>query len=42
MDVTAQTSALLAAQRSYQANSQMLQIEDTTMGLAVTDLGKVG
>ena len=42
VDVSAQTSALLAAQRSYQANSQMLQIEDTTLGLAVNDLGKVG
>ena len=42
VDVTAQTDALLAAQRSYQANSQMLQIEDTTMGLTVNDFGKVG
>lgn len=42
VDMTTQTSSLLAAQRAYQADSQMLQIEDTTMGLAVNDLGKVG
>ncbi len=34
-------SSMLSAQRAYQANSQMLQAQDTTMGLAVNDLGKV-
>jgi len=42
VDMTTQTTAMLSAQRAYQADAQMLQMQDNTMGLAVTDLGKVG
>lgn len=41
VDLATQMSAMLSAQRSYQADSQMLQAADSTMGLAVNDLGKV-
>lgn len=41
VDMAAQTSNLLSAQRAYQADSQMMQIQDSTLGLAVNDLGKV-
>jgi len=41
VDLSTQMSSMLSAQRAYQANSQMLQAQDTTMGLAVNDLGKV-
>ena len=41
VDMTTQTTNMLSAQRAYQADSQMLQIEDATMGLAVTSLGSV-
>ncbi|MGH2410623.1 MAG: flagellar basal body rod C-terminal domain-containing protein, partial [Chloroflexota bacterium] len=42
VDMTTQTTAMLSAQRAYQADAQMLQMQDNTMGLAVADLGKVG
>ena len=42
VDMTAQSTAMISAQRAYEASSKMLQIEDATVGLAVTDLGKVG
>ena len=41
VDLATQMSAMLSAQRSYQSDSQMMQIEDSTMGLTVNDLGKV-
>jgi len=42
VDMSTQTTAMVAAQRAYQESSRMLQIEDDTMGLAVNELGKVG
>ena len=39
--LTAQTTAMISAQRAYEAASKMLQIEDAPVGLAVTDFGKV-
>lgn len=41
VDMTAQTTNMISAQRAYEAASKMLQIEDATVGLAVSDLGKV-
>lgn len=41
VDMSTQMSSMLAAQRAYQADSKMLQMQDETMGLAVNDLGKV-
>ena len=41
VDMTAQSTAMISAQRAYEAASKMLQIEDATVGLAVTDFGKV-
>ncbi len=41
VDMTTQTTAMLSAQRAYQADAQMLQMQDDTMSLAVSDLGKV-
>ncbi len=41
VNLSTQMSAMLSAQRAYQANSRMLQVQDDTMGLAVNDLGKV-
>lgn len=41
VDMATQTSNMLSAQRAYQADSQMMQIQDATIGLAVNDLGKV-
>jgi flagellar basal body rod protein FlgG len=41
VDLTTQTTAMMAAQRAYQADSQMLQAQDATLALAVTELGKV-
>ena len=41
VDMTAQTTAMMSAQRAYEAASKMLQIEDATVGLAVNDFGKV-
>ena len=41
VDMTTQTTAMLSAQRAYQADAQMLQMQDNTLGLAVSDLGKV-
>lgn len=41
VDLSTEMSAMMSAQRAYQANSQMLQIQDTTMSLAVNDFGKV-
>lgn len=41
VDMATQMSAMLSAQRAYQANSSMLQMQDNTMSLAVNDLGKV-
>lgn len=41
VDMTTQTTAMLTAQRAYQADAQMLQMQDNTLGLAVSDLGKV-
>jgi flagellar basal-body rod protein FlgG len=41
VDMTTQTTAMLSAQRAYQADAQMLQMQDNTMSLAVSDLGKV-
>jgi flagellar basal-body rod protein FlgF len=42
VDMTTQTTNMLSAQRAYQADAQMLQMQDNTMGMAVSDLGKVG
>lgn len=41
VDMTAQTTAMISAQRAYEAASKMLQIEDSAVGLVVTDFGKV-
>lgn len=41
VDMSNQMSSMMAAQRAYQANSKMLQMQDDTMSLAVNDLGKV-
>lgn len=41
VDMTTQTTAMIAAQRAYQADAKMMQIQDDTLGLAVNDLGKV-
>ena len=41
VDMTTQTTAMISAQRAYEAASKMLQIEDATAGLSVNDLGKV-
>jgi len=41
VDLATQTTDMMAAQRTYQADSHMLQVEDEATGLAVTDLGKV-
>jgi flagellar basal body rod protein FlgG len=41
VDMTGQTSAMISAQRAYQADSKMLQIQDDMLGLAASDLGKV-
>lgn len=41
VDMATQMTAMMSAQRAYQANAKMLQMQDDTMSLAVNDLGKV-
>ena len=41
VDMSTQMSAMMSAQRAYQADSRLLQMQDDTMSLAVNDLGKV-
>lgn len=41
VDMATQTSNMIAAQRAYQADAKMLQIQDDTFGLTVNELGKV-
>lgn len=41
VDMATQMSSMMAAQRAYQEGSRMLQMQDDTMSLAVSDLGKV-
>ncbi len=41
VDMASQMSQMLSAQRAYQADSQMLQMQDSSMSLAVNDLGKL-
>ena len=40
VDLATETTRLMAVQRTYQANAQMLQMQDNSLGLAVTDLAK--
>jgi flagellar basal-body rod protein FlgG len=40
VDLATETTRMLAAQRSYQANARLMQMQDDTLGLAVNDLGK--
>lgn len=41
VDLATEMTRLMSAQRSYQANAQLLQMQDQTIGLAANDLGKV-
>lgn len=40
VDLSSEMSTMMSAQRAYESNSRMLQIQDNTMSLAVNDLGK--
>lgn len=41
VDLSTQTSAMMSAQRAYEANSRLLQMQDEALSLAVGDVGKV-